>query len=163
LARPIIISVKRRALDLSHVLDDSRPTPSIPGIAGIPVIEKRIHTRFDKAFLVVIGSELYGDSFAIARNVSSGGILVEMTYAPPLGTIVTVHFQLHRDADKPETEQDGLTPGRGIDEIIARAEVKHHHYLNFLGGNDAASTRAIGLRFLDFIDAGEPIATDRIH
>jgi hypothetical protein len=121
---------------------------------GVPVIEKRIHTRFDKAFLVVIGSELYGDSFAIARNVSAGGILVEMTYAPPLGTVVTVHFQLHREDDKPET---------AVDEIVARAEVKHHHYLNFLGGNDAASTRAIGLRFLEFIDAGDPIEPDRIH
>lgn len=136
--------MKRRALDLSHVLDDSRPTPSVP------VLEKRIHTRFDKAFLVVIGSELYGDSFAIARNISAGGILVEMTYAPPLGTVVTVHFQTHRDEDK-------------VDEIVARAEVKHHHYLNFLTGNDAASTRAIGLRFLEFIDMGDPIDADRIH
>jgi hypothetical protein len=140
--------VKRRALDLSHVLDDSRPMRA----TGVPVIEKRIHTRFDKAFLVVIGSELYGDSFAIARNVSSGGILVEMTYAPPLGTVVTVHFQIPRE---PEEEK--------VDEIVARAEVKHHHYLNFLGGNDAASTRAIGLRFLEFIDAGDPIDPDRIH
>ena len=41
----------------------------------------------------MIGSELYGDSFAVARNVSAGGILVEMSYAPPLGTVVTVHFQ----------------------------------------------------------------------
>ncbi|MBV8762802.1 MAG: hypothetical protein JO257_36290 [Deltaproteobacteria bacterium] len=136
--------MKRRALDLSHVLDDSRPTPTVR------VLEKRIHTRFDKAFLVVIGSELYGDSFAIARNISSGGILVEMTYAPPLGTVVTVHFQTHRDEDK-------------VDEIVARAEVKHHHYLNFLTGNDAASTRAIGLRFLEFVDMGDPIDADRIH
>jgi hypothetical protein len=143
-ARSIIISVKRRALDLSHVLDDIRPIPAVP------VIEKRIHTRFDKAFLVVIGSELYGDSIAIARNVSAGGILVEMPYAPPLGTVVTVHFQYARDSDI-------------NDEIVARAEVKHHHYLNFGGGNDAASTRAIGLRFLEFIDKGDPIETERIH
>lgn len=149
--------MKRRALDLSHVLDDSRPTPTVP------VLEKRIHTRFDKAFLVVIGSELYGDSFAIARNISAGGILVEMTYAPPLGTVVTVHFQLHREEDKPEMERGGLGPARGIDEIVARAEVKHHHYLNFLTGNDAASTRAIGLRFLEFVDMGDPIDADRIH
>jgi hypothetical protein len=143
-ARSIIISVKRRALDLSHVLDDSRPMPAVP------VIEKRIHTRFDKAFLVVIGSELYGDSIAIARNVSAGGILVEMPYAPPLGTVVTVHFQYDRESDIK-------------DEIVARAEVKHHHYLNFGGGNDAASTRAIGLRFLEFIDKGDPIEPERIH
>ncbi len=138
--------VKRReSLNLAHVLEDSRPS-TIP----IPILEKRIHTRFDKAFLVVIGSEIYGDSFAVARNVSAGGILVEMTYAPPLGTVVTVHFQHTRDDDQ-------------LDEIVARAEVKHHHYLNFTGGNDAASARAIGLRFLEFIDPDERIDPDRLH
>jgi hypothetical protein len=97
-------------------------------------------------FLVVIGSELYGDSFAIARNVSAGGILVEMTYAPPLGTVVTVHFQHARGDEKDDDK---------VDEIVARAEVKHHHYLNFTGSGEAASTRAIGLRFLEFVDLGE--------
>jgi hypothetical protein len=117
----------------------------------LPVFEKRIHTRFDKAFLVVIGSELYGDATAIARNVSGGGCLVEMSYAPPLGTVVTVHFQYARGDDL-------------MDEIVARAEVKHHHYLNFAGGNDeGASARAIGLRFIEFIDAGERIDPERIH
>lgn len=138
--------VKRReSLNLAHVLEDSLPS-TIP----IPIVEKRIHTRFDKAFLVVIGSEIYGDSFAVARNVSAGGILVEMTYAPPLGTVVTVHFQHVRDDDQ-------------LDEIVARAEVKHHHYLNFTGGNDAASARAIGLRFVEFIDPDDPIDPDRLH
>ena len=138
--------MKRRALpDLSHVLDDHRPRPSVP------VLEKRIHTRFDKAFVVVIGSELYGDATAIARNVSAGGILVEMSYAPPMGTIVTVHFQHARE-------------GEQFDELVARAEVKHHHYLNFTGGDtDAASTRAIGLRFIEFIDGGECIDPERIQ
>jgi hypothetical protein len=136
--------VKRRALpDLSHVLDDSRPLPSLP------VLEKRIHTRFDKAFVVVVGSELYGDAVAIARNVSSGGILVEMSYAPPLGTVVTVHFQYARDAC--------------VDELVARAEVKHHHYLNFSGRGDQAATRAIGMRFLEFVDAGELVDPERIQ
>jgi PilZ domain-containing protein len=138
--------VKRREpLNLAHVLEDRHPS-TIP----IPILEKRIHTRFDKAFLVVIGSEIYGDTFAIARNVSAGGILVEMTYAPPLGTVVTVHFQHARDDDQ-------------LDEIVARAEVKHHHYLNFTGGNDAASARAIGLRFLEFVDPDERISPDRLH
>ena len=113
--------------------------------------EKRVHTRFDKAFLVVIGSELYGDSHAIARNVSAGGILVEMGYAPPLGTVVTVHFQHARGDDL-------------FDEIVARAEVKHHHYLNFGAiGETATSTRAIGLRFLEFVDAGELISPELLH
>jgi hypothetical protein len=120
---------------------------------AVPAMEKRIHTRFDKAFLVVIGSELYGDAFAIARNISGGGLLVEMSYAPPLGTIVTVHFQYVREG--------GENPV--MDEIVARAEVKHHHYLNFNGANDAASSRAIGLRFIEFIDPGDRVESDRIH
>src|SRR5258707_6366844 len=100
--------VKRREpLNLAHVFEDH------PSTIPLPIVEKRIHTRFDKAFLVVIGSEIYGDSFAVARNVSAGGILVEMTYAPPLRTVVTVHFQHVRDDDQ-------------LDEIVARAEVKHH-------------------------------------
>jgi hypothetical protein len=145
--------VKRREpLNLAHVLEDHHPlsrAPTIP-VPVVPVPEKRIHTRFDKAFLVMIGSELYGDAFAIARNVSAGGILVEMSYAPPLGTVVTVHFQHVRDDDS-------------LDEIVARAEVKHHHYLNFTGGDDAASARAIGLRFVEFVDPDERITADRIH
>ena len=147
--------------DLRHILEDSRPhrgptrgdlfrsREPAAATAG-SFINKRIHTRFDKAFLVVIGSELYGDSFAIARNVSAGGILVEMTYAPPLGTVVTVHFQHVRGDDR-------------IDEIVVRSEVKHHHYLNFTGSGEAASTRAIGLRFLEFVDLGEAAAPELVH
>lgn len=139
------MGVKRRPLpDLSHVLDDNRPLPTVP------VLEKRFSTRFDKAFIVVIGSEMYGDATAIARNVSAGGILVEMSYAPPLGTVVTVHFQHARE-------------GEQYDELVARAEVKHHHYLNFAGGDDAGSARAVGLRFIEFIDGGERIEPDRIQ
>jgi hypothetical protein len=152
-------------LNLAHVLEE-RPASAIP----VPIIEKRIHTRFDKAFLVMIGSELYGDTFAVARNISTGGILVEMTYAPPLGTVVTVHFQHVRDDDplqRGEAGADGSAGGaddpRGIDELVVRAEVKHHHYLNFTGGNDAASARAIGLRFLEFIDPDERIPPERWH
>ncbi len=140
---------RREPLNLAHVFEDRHP-PRTPSTIPVPIVEKRIHTRFDKAFLVMIGSELYGDSFAIARNVSAGGILVEMTYAPPLGTVVTVHFQHARDDDE-------------LDEIVARAEVKHHHYLNFTGGNDAASARAIGLRFVDFVDPQDRVDRDRLH
>ncbi len=137
--------------DLAHVLEDRHPNrgePAVPIDHGIQ--EKRIHMRFDKAFLVMIGSELYGDTAAIARNVSAGGILVEMGYAPPLGTVVTVHFQHARGDEQ-------------LDEIVARAEVKHHHYLNFSGSGEAASTRAIGMRFLEFVDAGDRIAPERLH
>ncbi len=129
----------------------STRSPSPRGVEPVvPAVDKRVHTRFDKAFLVVIGSELYGDTWAIARNVSAGGILVEMSYAPPLGTVVTVHFQHARGDDL-------------LDEIVVRAEVKHHHFLNFKGTEETAATRAIGLRFIEFVDAGDRVADDRLH
>ena len=134
---------------------DHLPTPvkrrelPLPDLVRLLEHEKRIHTRFNKVFVVVIGSELYGDTYAIARNVSAGGVLVEMTYAPPLGTVVTVHFK--------------APGGDDFDEMVVRAEVKHHHYLNFSGSGEAAATRAIGLRFLDFVDAGERVDPARLH
>ncbi|MDX2090590.1 MAG: hypothetical protein SFX73_22210 [Kofleriaceae bacterium] len=137
--------------DLAHVLEDSRPYRASPAVPQeIPAREKRVHNRFDKAFMVLIGSEVYGDTVGIARNVSAGGILVELSYAPPLGTVVTVHFQHVRGEDQ-------------VDEIVARAEVKHHHYLNFAGSGEAASTRAVGLRFLEFVDASDMIDAERLH
>lgn len=126
---------------------------------------QRVHARHDKAFVVVVGSELYGDSFAIARNISAGGLLAEMSYAPPLGTVVTIRFQLPRL--QPHDGERAAPAEPVFDEIVARAEVKHHHYLNFsgagAGGGEAASSRAIGMRFLEFLDHGEPIDASRIQ
>lgn len=138
--------MKRRAFDLSHVLESTWPRTSVT----VNEAEKRIYNRFDKAFVVVIGSELYGDAVAVARNISAGGLLVEMSYAPPLGSVVTVHFRYPRESE-------------WVDEIVARAEVKHHHYLNFAAAEDQAATRAIGLRFIEFLDPGDRVDQDRVH
>src|SRR5262249_59517084 len=100
------------------------------------------HMRFDKLFAVLVGSELFGDTMAVARNISAGGMLVEMPEPLPLGSVVTVHFLCTRD--------DGQT-----DELIARAQGKHHYCLNF-GGADYASTPAVGPEFLDFYDRPPP-------
>ena len=98
--------------------------------------EKRIHLRFDKIFSVLLGSEVYGETVAVARNISSGGMLVQSNDILPLGSVVTVHFQI----------------GDSDDEIVARAEVKHHMCLNFsaAGGDEPLSARGMGLRFIDF-------------
>jgi hypothetical protein len=110
---------------------------------AIPATDQRIHVRFDKIFPVIVGSELYGDSPAIARNISAGGMLVEMAFPLPLGSVVTVHFRCAR----PEADDD---------EIVARAEVKHHYCLNFAQGSEASVMRGIGLRFIDFEDDVPP-------
>jgi hypothetical protein len=99
--------------------------------------EKRIHLRFDKIFAVVLGSELYGETVAVARNISAGGMLVQTPDVLPLGSVVTVHFQI----------------GDSDDEIVARAEVKHHLCLNFASaGDEPRAARGMGLRFIDFDD-----------
>ena len=101
------------------------------GLAG----DKRIHIRFDMMFSCVMASELYGENQVVVRNVSAGGMLVQTADILPLGAVVTVHFRMS-DCE---------------DEIVARAEVKHHLCLNF-GAPDAEprAARAMGLRFLDF-------------
>lgn len=104
--------------------------------------EKRIHIRFDKIFAVVLGSELYGETVVIARNISAGGMLVQSAEVLPMGSVVTVHFRI----------------GDTDDEIVARAEVKHHLCLNFsLPDSEPRSARGMGLRFLDF-DAELPLS-----
>lgn len=100
--------------------------------------DRRVHIRFDKLFPVLLSSELFGDMPAVARNVSSGGILVEVPTPLPLGTMLTVHF---RD---PATDVLGKDDDR---DIVATAEVKHHYCIN-IGAERAV--RAMGLRFSDF-------------
>ena len=98
--------------------------------------EKRLDFRFDKVFPVMIGSEIYGDSPGIARNISAGGMLIEMVEPIPLGVEVTVHFRL---------------PEGGAD-LAARAEVKHHYCFNYATGAELAQARGIGLRFVEFVE-----------
>ena len=115
--------------------------PMKPRASTSPLVssrDQRIHMRFDKLFPVLVGSEIFGDTMAVARNISAGGMLVEMAEPLPLGSVVTVHFLCARE--------DGST-----DELIARAEVKHHYCLNF-GGPEYGATRAIGVKFLEFDD-----------
>ena len=109
--------------------------------------DQRIHIRFDKIFPVIIGSEIFGDTAAIARNISAGGMLVEMGEPLPLGSLVTVHFA--------HTNGDGQR-------IVARAEVKHHYCLNFSQGDQMVATRAVGLRFIEFDRAVDRAVASRI-
>ena len=94
--------------------------------------------RFDKAFPVVVRSEVFGDLSAIARNISLGGMMVEMIDPLPLGTFVTVHFRF--------LDSQG--------EFVARAEVKHHYCFNFATGDLPCRVQGIGMRFVEFEDDG---------
>lgn len=98
-------------------------------------MEKRRSHRFDKAFPVSIRTDKFGECSAVARNISAGGIMVEVAQPLPLGTEVRVFFSM------PES------PAR----IIARGEVKNHYFLNF--ADPAGRKRALtgmGVRFTGF-------------
>lgn len=43
--------------------------------------------------LVAISSDLYGVSFGVVESANAGGICVAMTYWPPAGTALLVHFR----------------------------------------------------------------------
>ncbi|MBL4635333.1 MAG: PilZ domain-containing protein [Kofleriaceae bacterium] len=101
--------------------------------------ESRIAMRFDKTFQVTVFSELFGEMRAIARNISSTGIGLEMHEPLPLGTVVTIRFSI----------PDERT------ELCMRAEVKHHYCFNYNVGEQAAATRGIGLRFLELLEDSE--------
>ena len=97
--------------------------------------DQRISMRFNKVFSIVIGSELHGDSRAVARNISAGGMLVEMADPLPLGAVVTVHFRI------PDSHG----------EFVVRAEVKHQYCYNYSVGDEPSRARGIGLRFTEFV------------
>jgi hypothetical protein len=87
-------------------------------------MNKRAALRFEKVFPVILSTEEFGECNAMARNISAGGILIEMNDPMPLGTAVRVHFFM------PDSQAT----------IIARGEVKNHYFLNF---NDAAGARSL--------------------
>ena len=111
----------------------------------------RIELRFDKAFVVIVDSELYGQCVGVARNISLGGMMVEMVEPLPLGSFVTIHFRM------PDC------PGH----ISVRSEVKHHYCLNFNHHDEPNRVRAMGLRFAEFVEEsaekwGETFARRRV-
>lgn len=92
--------------------------------------------RFDKVFKVFLSSELFGEMAAVARNISEGGMLIEMPAPMPLGSEVRVHFEM------PDSQA----------EITARAEVKNHYAFNYCEEGETRSARGMGVRFLEFTE-----------
>jgi hypothetical protein len=103
-------------------------------------MNKRRAMRFEKAFPVMLSSETFGECNAMARNISAGGILLEVADPLPLGTEVRVHFAM------PDSQAS----------IVARGEVKNHYFLNFSDGDGARSLAGMAVRFTEFeAESGE--------
>ncbi len=108
----------------------------------------------DRLVLVVVSSSLYGDSFGILRRLSTAGLVIEMCFAPPVGTELDVHFQHLR-----------LRDNDGPDEIIARCTVVEPDFgaASWTGDDARPHDRAIAMRVVAFGSSTAPIAASRIH
>lgn len=96
--------------------------------------QRRQHLRFDKVFTVGIESPLYGDFLCVARNISAGGIFVEIGDPLPLNATVRVGFRV----------PDG--PG----EVVAVGEVKNHYFINYVQDGVSRAVSGMAIRFTSF-------------
>jgi hypothetical protein len=103
-------------------------------------MNKRTSLRFDTVFPVLISSDQFGEQNAMARNISAGGILLEIQEPLPLGTRVRVHFCMQSTA---RVADEGPT-------IVARGEVKNHYFLNFADDSGPRSLTGMAIRFTEF-------------
>ena len=109
--------------------------------------EKRQHLRFDKVFPVRVESVLFGELPGVARNVSAGGIFIEMRDPLPLGARVRVSF---------------LNPEETA-EIVAVGEVKNHYFVNYVQGGTTRSISGMAVRFEGFEKESQQILHDCLN
>lgn len=120
--------------------------PSGPEAVG-PRTEKRHHLRFDKVFPVRVESVLFGEVPGVARNVSAGGIFIEMRDPLPLGARVRITF-----CNPEETA-----------EIVALGEVKNHYFMNYAQGGTTRSVTGMAVRFEGFENESRQILEDCLN
>ena len=80
-----------------HTADDGTTNQSVPPSpsGAAPVTRRREHLRFDKVFSVRVESLLFGDMICVARNISAGGLFLEVSDPLPLGATLRVCFPVH--------------------------------------------------------------------
>lgn len=110
----------------------------------VPASDKREHLRFDKMFSVRIESLLFGDTYGVARNVSAGGIFLELRDPLPLGATVRVCFPV------PD----------GTGDVVATGEVKNHYFINFTQNGVSKAVSGMAVRFTSFENESHGILQD---
>jgi hypothetical protein len=129
--------------------DDANETERAPGerpveAAVAPVPDQRAHLRFDKMFAVRVESLLFGEIYCVARNVSAGGIFLELPDPLPLGATVRVCFPV------PD----------GSGEIVATGEVKNHYFINYTQAGSSRAVAGMAVRFTSFENESHHVLAD---
>jgi hypothetical protein len=119
--------------------EDAAPAPD-----DLIVDEQRAHLRFDKMFVVRLESLLFGEVYCVARNVSAGGIFLEMPDPLPLGAAVRVCFPV------PD----------GSGDIVATGEVKNHYFINYTQAGTSKAVAGMAVRFTSFENEGHHVLAD---
>lgn len=122
---------------VSDGAEDSRPEEESPA-------EQRAHLRFDKMFTVRVESPLFGELYCVARNVSAGGIFLELRDPLPLGASVRVCF---------------LAPDSS-GEVVATGEVKNHYFMNFTQAGATRAVAGMAVRFTSFENESHHVLAD---
>lgn len=94
--------------------------------------------------MVAVSHPIFGRMQLVARNLSSGGVFLETAEPLPLGCTVLVHF------------------GADGHEVVARAEVRNHFFLNFADKAGPSALTGMGLRFLGF-EIGSAQVDNTLH
>ena len=124
---------------------DTGPDPSPERTPeGAPPTQRREHLRFDKVFMVRVESLLFGDLTCVARNVSAGGIFLEVGDPLPLGATLRVCFPV------PD----------GSGEVVAVGEVKNHYFINYVQDGENKAVAGMAVRFTSFESDSNRILQD---
>ena len=137
------------AADSGATTDESEAArPAEAAAEGAPeaviVEDQRAHLRFDKMFVVRLESLLFGEIYCVARNVSAGGIFLEMPDPLPLGAAVRVCFPV------PD----------GAGDVVATGEVKNHYFINYTQGGITRAVSGMAVRFTSFENEGHHVLAD---
>ena len=125
------------------VPDPTDPAHPLAATQPVPV-RRREHLRFDKVFSVRVESLLFGDVVCVARNISAGGIFLEVADPLPLGSTLRVCFPV------PD----------GSGEVVAVGEVKNHYFINYAKDGVSRSVTGMAVRFTDFEADSGRVLTD---
>jgi hypothetical protein len=133
--------------DIEPTTDDAAAAPvedAAPAADDLGIGEQRAHLRFDKMFVVRLESLLFGESYCVARNVSAGGIFLELPDPLPLGAAVRVCFPV------PD----------GSGDIVATGEVKNHYFINYTQAGTTKAVAGMAVRFTSFENEGHHVLAD---
>jgi hypothetical protein len=106
--------------------------------------QRREHLRFDKVFTVRVESMLFGDVVCVARNISAGGMFLELSDPLPLGCEIRVCFPV------PD----------GSGEVVAVGEVKNHYFINYVQGGVSRAVAGMAVRFTSFESESHRVLED---